>query len=916
MLERQRAGKWSGGVVAHTDYQKRPLEWIVKHLGVPEHTLRWSLNPGYEQHVWDGDKDPLVKIMEALAESKDVGCESATGTGKAQPVDEPILTPNGWVPIGALRPGDRVIGRDGKPTEVLAVYPQGVRRVYRLSFSDGAETRACAEHLWVMQNKKDVNRGCPWRILSTADLLLMGKKTLYNRSLRVPIPEAIELPEANLPVPPYTLGVLLGDGCFRGAYPTLSTADPEILAWVRADLPVGVSAKHGTGYDYRLVTELSGGVVANPVTDALRALGLFGHKSETKFITPVYLLASAPQRLALLQGLLDTDGSVTGRAGDKHIEYCSVSVALADGVVELARSLGGTARCKRSASYLNGARKLDRYRVSVKLPDGIAAFRLRRKADRVAGWSTRALGGPSRILRSVTSDGRAECVCIRVAASDALYVTKDFIVTHNTYVAACLTLWFLACFEDSLVIQAAPKEDQLLLQVWKEIGGLILRFKKHFPQAELLTGKLRMRPAEGEKEKWAAQAFVCGVGANEETAGRAKGFHARDMLIITEETQSIDPAIIASFDHTRTDDHNLHFAVGNPDHQRDQLHQFCVRPNVVDIRISAFDHPNVVSGASIVPGAIGRRRLGERQVECDPPSSRMYLSQLRGVSPAESHETLIRWEWCEAAAKRYNDPAYRVGSLGMGVDVANSEGGDRAAIARGQGACCTEVQAFPCPDASKLGEQVVAEARNPLAPIDPRYVGIDSIGVGASTVNKCRELKFKVRALVGNLKPVPGLDKDLMWSEVTPDGERLKAAGPKVVQAERFDNQKSQALWMLREDLRLDRIALPYNKELFEDLTAWTFETPGRIEVCEKAKVAKILHRSPNMGDAVTIWNFVRRRSWLPRGEGAAATAPTPTKNRDTGLEKLLTVHAKRQKAEEARFKRLFARRVGGRREV
>ena len=119
----------------------------------------------------------------------------------------------------------------------------------------------------------------------------------------------------------------------------------------------------------------------------------------------------------------------------------------------------------------------------------------------------------------------------------------------KTYVAACIVFWFIACHENSLVITIAPKETQLLTQLWKEIGALWPRFRKHFPQAELLSGMIRMRPGEdAAKMSWTAMAFVCGVGADEEIAGRAKGFHREHMLFVSEETQSIHAAIMKSFD--------------------------------------------------------------------------------------------------------------------------------------------------------------------------------------------------------------------------------------------------------------------------------------------------------------------------------------------------------------------------------
>lgn len=479
--------------------------------------------------------------------------------------------------------------------------------------------------------------------------------------------------------------------------------------------------------------------------------------------------------------------------------------------------------------------------------------------------------------------------------------------TGKTYLAACVTYWFLACWENSIVITAAPTEKLLLLQIWKEIGGLWPRFRQHFPQAELLNGKIRMKPTEGEQEKWAATAFVAGVGASEELAGRAKGFHARDMLIITEETQSIDKAIMTSFAHTRTDDHNLQMSLGNPDHRQDELHRFCVMDAVEHIRISAFDHPNIVTGKSVVPGAIGQRRLAERKVEFGPPNSRIYISQLRGISPAESEEALIRWEWCVAAAEKWKDKKYRKGALALGVDVADSPTGDKAAISRWQGACCTEVVSFQVEDASKLGQRVFLEVTDKDNPVDPRHVGIDSVGVGASTVNEMRRLGLKVRHISGGTRAVPGLDTDLLWSETEVDLEgKLRPTGPTVIQAEKFRDMRSQVWWRLREDLRLGRIALPHDEELWQDLTTPQYGTPNnKITVESKDQIKKRIGRSPDKGDACVYGNFVRRRS------------PTRTKakedlevdrNRDYGLERYLKRHAKRQAKEKRLLERAFAR--------
>ena len=487
--------------------------------------------------------------------------------------------------------------------------------------------------------------------------------------------------------------------------------------------------------------------------------------------------------------------------------------------------------------------------------------------------------------------------------------------TGKTFLAGCVVLWFLAAFENSLVVTSAPKSDQLLLQVWKEIGLLWPRFKRHFPQSAMLTGKIRMRPEDEDKETWSAIAFVAGVGADEDAAQKAAGFHRKDLLIITEDTPGIPNPIMEAFQHTRTDDHNLQLSLGNPDHRNDTLHRFCFDEQenpykgVVHVRISALDHPNIVTGETIVPGAIGQRRLQQR-TERYGVGSRLYQSRIRGISPSESADALVRWEWCVAAAARYDDPAYRVGSPALGVDVAASENGDKGAIARIQGACITEVEEFACPDPNELGRRVVLEARDKANPVDPRYIGIDDVGVGAGTVNEARRLGMKVRYLSGGSRAIPGLDEDALWSEVESDlGGRLKAAGPVVVEAERFDCLRSQVWWKMREDLRLNRLALPNDPGLWQDLCTPTFTTRnGKICVEPKETIIKRLRRSPNKGDAACYGNFVRRRAWLSKKD-ANVEAVVPKRNRDTGLERRLAEHEKRSRRQEQRIRQRFSGR-------
>jgi phosphate starvation-inducible PhoH-like protein len=180
--------------------------------------------------------------------------------------------------------------------------------------------------------------------------------------------------------------------------------------------------------------------VENPVTGAARRLGLHGTRSTTKFVPHLYLYNSAKVRLAVLQGLLDTDGGpVTQRGRACRVQYSTISSRLRDDVLFLVRSLGGVAYTSvrpaagRTPGFAKGRpvyNRHDAYIVDIRLPEGIQPFRLSRKRNKY-----RAEGGggrPMRFIESIEPAGTAAAVCISVAAADSLYTTEDFLLTHNT----------------------------------------------------------------------------------------------------------------------------------------------------------------------------------------------------------------------------------------------------------------------------------------------------------------------------------------------------------------------------------------------------------------------------------------------------------------------------------------------------
>jgi phosphate starvation-inducible PhoH-like protein len=333
--------------------------------------------------------------------------------GRAQPLTSLVLTPDGFRPIGSLEVGDLVTGSDGRPTPVLGVYRQGRKPVFRVRTQDGASTLCCAEHLWHVFTPEDRRRGKAGRVLQTQEMLGSLRRAHQHRYELPVLFAPAEFEPQEVPMDPYAIGLLLGDGCLpKGEH-------DDVLRH-----------KHsGRG----------GVIVANPVTAVLRELGLAGAYSHTQFIPRRYLQNATDVRVAVLQGLLDTDGGpVTQEGRTCRIRYTTCSESLRDDVIALVRSLGGIA-CWRRREVAGPKPGLARGRLveyrhdsfvlDIRLPAGIEPFRLGRKREL---YRRHGGGRPMRFIDAIEPAGEEETVCIQVAAADSLYVSDDFLVTHNT----------------------------------------------------------------------------------------------------------------------------------------------------------------------------------------------------------------------------------------------------------------------------------------------------------------------------------------------------------------------------------------------------------------------------------------------------------------------------------------------------
>jgi phosphate starvation-inducible PhoH-like protein len=421
----------------------RPAVEAGERLGFLPGTLFEKIDP-YLRPLFDALYDMMdAEQIQLLMERGTIEVAPlAFMRGRAQPTSSLVATPDGFRPIGTLQVGDLVIGSDGRPTPVLGVFPQGRKQVFRVATQDGASTLACAEHLWAVYTPEDRRRGKPARVLQTSEMIGRLRRHHQHRYELPVLSEPVSLPHRDVPMDPYAMGLLLGDGCLTtSTTPSFSTTDPDLAGALERLLP-GVVVRHIGGPDYALnrVGGGRGGLrIANPVTAVLRELGLAGSNSKTKFIPEVYLHNSSAVRHAVLQGLLDTDGGpVVQRGRTCRIQYTTVSPQLRDDVLFLVRSLGGVAYGRNRAAegrkpgLANGRpvyHRSDAYIVDIRLPAALPPFRLARKA---ALYERDGAGRPMRFITSIEPAGETETVCIQVAAADSLYVTDDFLLTHNT----------------------------------------------------------------------------------------------------------------------------------------------------------------------------------------------------------------------------------------------------------------------------------------------------------------------------------------------------------------------------------------------------------------------------------------------------------------------------------------------------
>jgi replicative DNA helicase len=384
--------------------------------------------------------------------------------GKAQPLDARIKTVDGWKRMSDLRLGDELASIDGRRSRVAGIFPQGAKQVFRVTFSDGRSTECCAEHLWRVHY-----RGWPEpRTLSTDRIRALLERKRFRRRLCIDTPSGDFGHADALPIDPWLLGALLGDSKLSGSRLAFSSAQAEALDRVTVAAGERFVLRSAGGHDRGVVPTVGfhehsdDSVLPDPVKDSLRTLELWDIRRDRTFIPSAYLAASRVARLNLLRGLMDTGSWVEGSRGDR---FRTTSEQLASDVAALVRSLGGWCSVRRRSTAPThrdvDTRRRPVYVCRIRHPEPQTMGNLAHEGEHASsarrpGWRP--------VFVSIEPTRVTDTQCIAVTHPSRLYVTDDYVVTHNTAFALNIAQHVGISGRGSVLVLSLEMSSQQLVQ--------------------------------------------------------------------------------------------------------------------------------------------------------------------------------------------------------------------------------------------------------------------------------------------------------------------------------------------------------------------------------------------------------------------------------------------------------------------
>ena len=464
---------------------------------------------------WDYDYYYFCAIEQAELEGKHMAVLKCRQRGYEQPYSELVATPNGFVQMGSLKVGDEIWNPDGKTTKVLEIYEQGFKDVYKLTLADGRSVRCGADHLWEVVCS---NNHFKHKVLTTHDLLNNGlynqctvKGKRYNAyKYYLPAIEPLQYSEKQQDIPAYVLGALLGDGAITKRTPKISSVDKEILDKIQCLLGDGFEFKYDptTTCEYSIVDKerflhkdefKNGQYGVNRLHRWIDQLGLCV-SCAYKFIPDQYKYGSIEQRYELIRGLMDTDGYISK---DGSMSFVNTSKSLIDDFVEVLRSLGilcsVSKRAPGKGGIYNGRAIFGtKFSYVVYIKGNPDIFHISRKRNRIK--KNRKFSNKVAITNIEYLGEQEKQRCIFVSNENHLYLTRDYIPTHNSFKGGSMLVrnYMLIPGSKNFAIASEQKfliGDGLLTKAWQIMDFL----DKHTAWAKQRLVSTRMERTSGYK---------------------------------------------------------------------------------------------------------------------------------------------------------------------------------------------------------------------------------------------------------------------------------------------------------------------------------------------------------------------------------------------------------------------------------
>ena len=390
-------------------------------------------------------QEDCINAMMHSTKSK-LAIEAKGGSGKGNPYTTRIPTPTkqGFTLMGDLHVGDYVFDRTGRPTKILEIFELGEEDVYKVTFNDRRNVLCTGEHLWTVKRNKNGN----WKVMTTEEMMKdykhLSKYKLskgieeWNYSYYIPTCETVQYPHQDVPIDPWVLGCFIGNGCCTVPALTYSSGTDEIPLRIAEMYDFDLKYPPAGNYTYTFYDKNT----KRPIhtKEFFKCLPeIIDHYSYEKYIPDLYLYNDPEIRMKLLQGLMDTDGSISYAGGRYHTRYTTTSEKLAKQVQWLVRSFGYSATIcidKRKHKYTSGYCANVLFRTPHTFKKQV--FTLPSKLGRALDASDKEQKNYYKdlFITDIRKVDRAKCRCILVDNPEHLYLANGFIVTHNTFMAS------------------------------------------------------------------------------------------------------------------------------------------------------------------------------------------------------------------------------------------------------------------------------------------------------------------------------------------------------------------------------------------------------------------------------------------------------------------------------------------------